>query len=137
MIYIYIYIYIVSSLCLAVGVILLVFLHCVHGVALEEKEGGGVLGGWGPVESPPSGRCPVISGSGEPGGLVGVQVAKHHLVSTVLQKSVKVRGVVPKAGGAEGMYTLTKVNVVPLRLVSTARTSAASSSGRMPLSGAL
>ena len=57
------------------------------------------------VESLPYGRCPVISGSGETGGMVGVKVAKHHLVSTVLQKSVIVRGVVPKAGGRRGGCT--------------------------------
>ena len=51
-----------------------------------------------PVEGLPSGRCPDISGSGEPGGIVGVKVARHHLVSTVLQKSVKIRGVVPRTG---------------------------------------
>ena len=55
-----------------------------------------------PVESLPSGRCPVISGSGKPGGMVGVKVAKHHLVSTVLQKSAKVRGDVYRAGGRGG-----------------------------------
>ena len=90
-----------------------------------------------PVKSLPSGHCPVISGSGEPGGLVGIKVAKDHQVSMVLQKGVKVRGIVPRAEGRRGLYTLTKVNVVPPRSVSTARTSAVSSSGRMPLSGTL
>ena len=55
-----------------------------------------------PVEGLPSGRCPDISGSGEPGGIVGVKVARHHLVSTVLQKSVKIRGIVPRTGGRRG-----------------------------------
>ena len=34
--------------------------------------------------------------------MVSVKVAKNHLVSTVLQKSVEVRGVVPRAGGCTG-----------------------------------
>ena len=36
------------------------------------------------------GRCPIISCSGELGRMVGNRVAKHHLVSTVHQKGVKV-----------------------------------------------
>ena len=52
-----------------------------------------------PVKSLPSGRCPVISCSEEPGGMMVVKVAKHHLHSTVLQKGIKVGGVVPRAGG--------------------------------------
>ena len=56
-----------------------------------------------PVEILPSGRCLVISGSGEPGGMVGVKVAKLHLVSTVLQMCVKVKGIVPRAEGCRGM----------------------------------
>ena len=43
-----------------------------------------------PIEGIPSGRCPIVLCSGEPGGMVGVEVAKLHLVSTVLQKSIKV-----------------------------------------------
>ena len=35
-----------------------------------------------------SGHCPVIPCSGEPGGMMGIKVAKHHLVSTVHQKGV-------------------------------------------------
>ena len=66
-----------------------------------------------PVKSLPSGHCPVISGSGESGGMVGVKVAKHHQVSMVLQKGVKIRGLVPRTKGRRGMYTLTKVNVFP------------------------
>ena len=33
---------------------------------------------------------------------MGVKVAKHHLVSPVLQKSVKVRGAVPRSRGRRG-----------------------------------
>ena len=43
-------------------------------------------------ESLPSGCSPFISCSGEPWGMVGVEVAEHHLVSTVLQKGVEVGG---------------------------------------------
>ena len=46
--------------------------------------------------------CRVISCSGEPGGVVDVKVAEHHLVSTVLQEVVKIGGVVPGAGGRGG-----------------------------------
>ena len=57
------------------------------------------------IKSLLSGRCPVmsvISGSREPGGMVGIRVAKHHLGSSVLQKSAKVRDVVPRAEGRKG-----------------------------------
>ena len=54
------------------------------------------------IKSLHSGRCPVISCSGEPGGMVGVKVVEHHLVSMVLQKGVKVGSIVPRAGGRRG-----------------------------------
>ena len=57
------------------------------------------------VESLPSGRCPVISSSGEPGGMVGVKVAELHLVSMILQYGVKVgdvADVAPRTGGCRG-----------------------------------
>ena len=53
-------------------------------------------------ESFPSGRCPVINCSGESGGVVGVKIAEHHLVSAVLQKGIKVRDVVLWAGRCRG-----------------------------------
>ena len=43
-----------------------------------------------PIKLFPSGRCPVIFFSAELGGMMGVEVAKHHLISTVHQKGVKV-----------------------------------------------
>ena len=45
---------------------------------------------------------------------MGVKIAEYHLVSTVLQYDVEVGGVVPRARAGKEMYTLTKVNVVPL-----------------------
>ena len=89
-----------------------------------------------PIEGLPSDRCPVIPCSGEPGGMAGVKVAKHHQVSTVLQKGIKVGNVVPGAEGRRGIYTLT-VNVVPPRSVSTAGSSAVSCSGNLSPSGTL
>ena len=46
------------------------------------------------VSPPPLGHCPVIFCSGEPGGMVGVEVTDYHLISAVLQENVKVRGIV-------------------------------------------
>ena len=67
-----------------------------------------------PIKRFSSGSCPILSCSGEPGGIVSVKVAKHHLVTTVGQED------------AEGIYTLKKVSVVLQRSASTARTSAVS-----------
>ena len=71
-----------------------------------------------PIKRFPSGRCPIIC-SGEPGRMMGIKVAKHHLVSTVHQKGVKVGG--RRTPG--GIYTLTEISVIPPSSASTARTS--------------
>ena len=39
------------------------------------------------VEGPPSGRCPIVPCSGEPGLMVGVKVAKHILVSRATRRA--------------------------------------------------
>ena len=62
-----------------------------------------------PIKRFPSGRCPTISCSGDPGGMMSVKVAKHYLVSTVHQKGVKVGG----QEVAEGINTLIKDSVSP------------------------
>ena len=46
---------------------------------------------------------------------MGVEAAKHLLVSMVRQKGVKVSCVVPGQKDALGIYTLTKVSMVPPR----------------------
>ena len=63
---------------------------------------GGELGGL------PSDRCPIFPCSGEPGGMVGVTVAKHYLVSTV-HRTV---GLVPGAGGRRGDIHVDESDVV-------------------------
>ena len=73
-----------------------------------------------------SGHSPVIPCPGIPGGIVGVKVAEHHLVPSPPERRQS-----QGQKEADGIHTLTKVNVVLLRSVSTARTSAVSSSGSM------
>ena len=90
-----------------------------------------------PIEGLSSGRCSIIPCSGEPRGVVGIKVAKHHLVSTVLHKGVKVWGVVPGTGGRRADIHIEKVNMVPPRSVTTARTFAVLSSWNMSPSGTL
>ena len=62
---------------------------------------------------------------------MGVEVTEHHLVSTILQKALKLGSLFQEQEEAGGMYTLMKVNVICPRSISTVRTSAVSSSGSM------
>ena len=66
---------------------------------------------WPPNWAPPPWPLPCHLLTGEPEGMVGVEVAEYHLASTDLKETVKIRGVVPWAGRRRGNVNIDKDSV--------------------------